>query len=323
MIHSRLLAWSPPPDAGLLSDVGGSLLGGVDMKDAKMMVSPETANSWNVFVSGNVVLAQDFSDPSAGTAHADAATEGVQIGADYRIDSHFLVGAMFGYGHTDATLDTLNSTASVDTYSPGVYASYSGGGWYANALGSYGFADYDQDRKVAIGAFNGTAQSSPSGDQIVGDLDGGYDFHQGHWIFGPTLGAQYVHLDVDGFTESGLPGANMTVNQDESDSLRSRLGGRVSYDIQDGAMRFTPHLSAGWQHEFLDQSRGVTSQFDGVGAGSFVVRTGNPSRDSVLVDIGFDAQIDKTWTVFTDYTVQAGQDNYFGQSVQAGVKIGF
>jgi len=28
-----------------------------------------------------------------------------------------------------------------------------------------------------------------------------------------------------------------------------------------------------------------------------------------LVDVGFDAQVDKTFTVFADYTVQAGQDN--------------
>ena len=63
---------------------------------------------------------------------------------------------MFAYGHTHATLDTLGSTASVDTYSPVVYASYSNSGWYANALGSYGFANYNQSRNVAIGAFSGT-----------------------------------------------------------------------------------------------------------------------------------------------------------------------
>ncbi len=90
-----------------------------------------------------------------------------------------------------------------------------------------------------------------------------------------------------------------------------------------GDLIFTPPLSASWQHEFLDQSRGVTSQFSGAGAGSFVVNTANPSRESALVDVGLDAQINRTVAVFADYTVQAGQSNYFGQSVQAGVKIGF
>ena len=322
-VHSRLLAWNPAPSTGLLSDTADSVLGGVDMKDMTSMPPSEPANLWNVFVAGDVVLAQDFSDATAGLSHADAATEGMQLGADYQVTPNFITGVLFGYGHTDVTLDTLNSTASVDTYSPGVYASYSKGGWYANALGSYGFSDYDQDRKVAIGGFNGTAQSSPTGDQVIGNLDGGYDFHRGNWTYGPTLGVQYVHLDVDNYNESGLPGADLDVNENETDSLRSRLGGRVDYAFHDGRMIFTPHLSASWQHEFLDQGRGVTSQFDGIGAGTFSVRTANPSRDSALLDLGLDAQIDKRWTVFADYATQAGQENYFGQSIQAGVKIGF
>jgi T5SS/PEP-CTERM-associated repeat protein len=322
-VHSRLLAWNPAPSTGLLSDMADSNLGGVDLKDMKSCRACEEQNPWNVFVSGDVVLAQDFSDSSAGLSHVDSTTAGMQVGADYRLPPNFLVGAMFGYGHTDATLDTLGSKSSVDTYSPGVYASFAKNGWYANALGSYGFADYDQDRNVSIGAVNGTAHSSPSGDQIVGNLDGGYDFHHKGWTFGPTVGIQYVHLDVDGFTETGLPGADLDVNQNESDSLRSRLGGRVAYVWQTQGLVFTPHFDASWQHEFLDQSRGVTSQFDGVGAGSFEVNTANPSRDSALLDTGLDAQVNKMLTVFADYTVQAGQDNYFGQSVQAGVKIGF
>ena len=323
MVHSRLLAWNPAPSAGLLSDASGSTLGGTDMRANMTSPSPGSTNPWNIFVSGDAILAQDFSDPSAGTSHIDATTGSVQIGADYRITPHLLVGALFDYGHTDATLDNLGSTASLDTYSPGVYASYSQGGWYANALGSYGFASYDQDRQVAIPGSSGTAHSSPSGAQILGNLDGGYDFHHGRWTFGPTAGVQYVHLEVNGFTETGLPGDDLSVNQDEADSLRSRLGARLSYALQEGGMTFTPHLDASWQHEFMDQSRGITGQFNQAAAGSFSVNTLNPSRDSVLADPGLDAQIDQTWTLFADYTLQAGQANYFGQSVQAGVKIDF
>jgi uncharacterized protein YhjY with autotransporter beta-barrel domain len=321
-VYSRLLAWSPPPSTGLLSDTPATNLGGVDMKNTACSTC-EPSNPWNVFISGNVVLAQDFSDPDAGTAHTDATTGAVQAGVDYKITPHFLVGAMFAYGHTSATFDDLGSSATINTYSPGVYASYSDKGWYANALGSYGFDNYSEQRNVAIGAFGGSATSNPGGDQIVGDLDGGYDFHRGPWTFGPTLGAQYAHLNVDGYTETGLPGDDLTVNQDGADSLRSSLGGRVSYALKEGGLIFNPHLSASWQHEFMDQSRGITSQFDGIGAGSFEVQTPNPSRESALADVGLDAQVNDALTVFVDYTVQAGQADYFGQSVQAGVKIGF
>jgi outer membrane lipase/esterase len=164
--------------------------------------------------------------------------------------------------------------------------------------------------------------SAPEGNEGVANLDGGYDFHRGALAFGPVAGLQYTHLTVDGYNETGSV-ADLGVNDEQTDSLRSRLGGRISYAFSRDGVNFTPHLDATWQHEFMDQGRGLTSQFEGTGLGSFSVRTENPSRDSALADLGLDAEINRTVTAFTDYEVQAGQANYFGQSVQAGVKIGF
>ena len=224
------------------------------------------------------------------------------------------MGLTFGFGHTDATLDTLGSTATIDTYSPGIYASYADKGWYANALASYGFSSYTEDRTVAIGGFNAATHGAPSGDQIIGNLDGGYDFHFGGLTIGPTAGLEYAHLDVNGFSENGGGDADLNVSRDERDSLRSR---------HERGIAITPHFDASWLHEFLDQSRGVNDQFNTLAVGSFNVRTSDASRDSALVDLGVNADINQTVTVFSDYTVQAGQENYFGQSVQAGVKVKF
>jgi T5SS/PEP-CTERM-associated repeat protein/autotransporter-associated beta strand protein len=322
-VHSRLLAWSSAPNLGLLSDSGDAILGGMDLKDDKEVLAPGPVNLWNVYVSGNVILGQGFSNPTAGLSYSSSTTGAVGVGADYKITPHWLVGAAFDYGHTNATLDTIGSNASVNTYSPAVYTSYGDKGWYVNGLASYGFANYTQNRNVAIGAFTGTATSSPGGGQVVGDIDGGYDFHRGPWTFGPTLGLDYTHLTVDGYTETGLPGANLTVAENQADSLRSLLGGRINYTIKTASLIFTPHFSASWQHEYLNQSRGITSQFNSVGAGSFVVNTPNVSSNSALADIGLDTQINNALTGFVDYSVQAGQSNYFGQSIQAGFKIGF
>ncbi len=200
-----------------------------------MIVSREPDNLWNVFVSGNVVLAQDFSDASAGLSHASETTGAVQLGADYRVTPHFLVGAMFGYGHTDATLDTLGSTASVDTYSPGVYASYSDGGWYANALGSYGFPT---TRRIATSP---SARSTARPTAFTRRRpDRGRSRRRlrfplrGLGPSGPPLGVAIRAPRRQRLHGNRLPGADLCVNQNESDSLRSRLGGRMSYAIQDG-----------------------------------------------------------------------------------------
>jgi autotransporter-associated beta strand protein len=322
-VSSRLLAWNPAPMPGLLSDTGDPVLGGIAMNDPKNMAGSPMTEPWDVFINGNVVLAQDFSDPSAGIAGANSTTGAVQVGADYRFNSNFLLGLTFAYGQTYATLDTIGSNATVNTYSPGIYASYSDGGWYANGLGSYGFANYNQNRHVAIGAFNGTATSNPAGDQFLTNFDGGYNFHKGNWTYGPTAGLQFMHISVDGYTETGLPGANLTVGQNQGDSLRSLLGGRVAYEFHGAGMTFEPYFNASWQHEYLNQSRGITTQFNGIGAGSFVINTPNPSENSAVAQLGMNAQINNALMTFVDYTVQAGQSNYFGQSVQAGFKVGF
>ena len=316
MIHSRMLAWSPAPVGSVMSDIAEPALGGVAMKDSKDMKSmqePAYTDPWNFFVRGNVILAQGFSQTDV--PHFDDNTESVVLGTDYRVTPNFLVGLTAGYAHTDATLDNDGSTAAVDSYSPGLYASYADHGWYANLVGDYVHNAYTENR--VIGFLGQTAHGAPEGDEGVADLDGGYDFHCHGLTFGPLAGLQYTHLTVNGFNETGSI-ADLAVNEQQSDSLRSRLGGRVSYDFDEHGLSLHPHLDASWQHEFMDQSRGITSQFNGFGGGSFSVVTPNPSRDSALVDAGLDADVCRTVTVFADYIVQAGQDNYFGQSVQAG-----
>jgi uncharacterized protein with beta-barrel porin domain len=320
MVHSRLMAWNAGPIEGTVSDVAGPVLGGVDMKDnkdMKSMAAPAYTNPWNFFIRGNVILAQGLSQ--ADVSHFDENTESVELGTDYRITPNLLVGLKAGYGHTDVTLDNNGSSATVDSYSPGLYASYANHGWYANLSGDYIHNAYTQSRD--IGFLDQTANSAPEGNEGVADLDGGYEFHHGALTYGPLVGVQYTHLSVDGYNETGSV-ADLDVADQNADSLRSRLGGRVSYTFSHSGINFTPHLDASWQHEFMDQSRGITSQFSD-GVGSFSVSTDNPSRDSALADLGLDAQFNRTITVFTNYQVQAGQENYFGQSFQAGVKIGF
>jgi fibronectin-binding autotransporter adhesin len=323
-VSSQLLAWTPAPIAhGLLSDTTDPVVTGVDSKDMKVTSAAANSPNFNVFVAGNVVLAQNFSQ--ADLAHSDSTTGAVQIGGDYRITPHLRAGVLFGYQHTDASLDNNGSKATIDSYAPGAYVSFADNGWYANALGSYGFNSFTEDRAVSIGGMSAFARGAPSGDQIAGDLDGGYDFHFNNLTMGPLAGVQYTHLDVDSFSEDGAEtlGSDLNVGKQQADSLRSRLGGHLSYVFQTGTVLLTPHLDASWQHEFMDQGQGINAQIVNVVGGPFTVKTPNPSRDSALLDCGLNAQFNGQVSVFGDYLVQAGQSNYFGQSVQAGVKIGF
>ena len=325
-IKGRLLAWTPAPDAhGLLSDSAQSVLGGVQMSDAKDMkeITPEAIlNKWNGFIDGGVDLGDV--EHNADVSHSNYTTGRVRGGFDYLVAQNFRLGAFFGYGHTDVDLDEEGSKATINSYTPGVFATYADKkGFYANGVFTYTRNDYNTDRNIIIPGVNRTATGSPSGDQFGGDLDGGYEFHHGAWTFGPSAGMTYVNLGIDSFSESGAGAASLNVNNQSAESLRSRLGGTVRYDARIGSVLVTPHLSAFWQHEFLDGGNFITSQFEGLPAGSFAVQTTSGDSDNALLGFGIDANVTNSLTLFIDYDTEAGGSTFFGQSASGGVRVSF
>jgi len=249
------------------------------------------------------------------------------VGADYQFSKNLLAGAFMSYSHSDATLDAYGSSATVDSYAPGVYVSYAKDGWYGNGLFSYAHNAYTEQRNINIISSNGdfikSPYGAPEGDEEVVDADGGYDFHKGNWTYGPTLGFQYVHLNVDGFTEYGGCSADLAVNSEAADSFRSRIGGHVSYEAKTNGLILTPFLDASYQHEFLDDMRPITSSFSEIGMGPFTVYTPETGRETALVATGVNIDIDKMTTVFVNYDAQITPAYYFGQEVLAGVKFAF
>ncbi|HEY0255935.1 MAG TPA: autotransporter outer membrane beta-barrel domain-containing protein, partial [Candidatus Methylacidiphilales bacterium] len=325
-IKSRLLAWSPAPTPGMLSDAS-SVLGVVKASDPKGPDKISEARvpdkNWSAFISGNVVLAHV--DQTSDVAKSNYTTGGATAGLDYRVTTNLRVGALMDYEHTDADLDNEGSKAHIDTYQPGIYLAYADKyGFYANGLLSYGHNDYSEDRNIIFGGLNRTAHGSPSGDQYGLNVDGGFDLHRdGGWTFGPAVGLTYVHLGIDNFSESGADAASLNINSQSADSLRTRLGVDIRYSDKIASVLLTPHLNISWQHEFMDDSRTLTGQFEQAGLGTFGVQTTGPNRDSALIALGVDAEINSSLTLFLDYLADVGGNDYLGQSAQGGAKLAF
>ena len=314
-ISGHLLAFNGSNDHGaqLLSDSPVSLM--------HPSQSTTVDQHWNFFTRGIVVLSQNLS--GGGLQHTDATSGTLQFGADYQLTEHVLVGAFFGYAHSSSSLDEEGSHASSNSYIPGVYASYANGGWYANGLCAGGVSDFDVTRDISFPGFAAQVQSSPTGEEEYAYFSGGRDFHYKNWTLGPTAGLQYVHASTDSFTENGAGLLDLNVDSHSDDSLRSRLGGRLYFAAPYETVLWRPFLDAAWQHEFMENSNSLSAGFNGAGVGSFTVQAPKNSRESALISIGTDIDVDKDTTVFAAYRFQAGESNFFAQSVEAGVKITF
>jgi outer membrane autotransporter protein len=277
------------------------------------------------FIGGDLILAdlnQNQNTANSPSSKASYTAGDVTAGVGFKMTSHLAAGVLFDFNHTDATTDSYGSKTSVDSYSPGLFATYFDHGFYVNGLASFGYNTYSNQRDISF--LNSEATSHPSGQQYVGDLDFGYDFHPAkNWVFGPTLGLTYTHLNIDSFTESGAAPADLTVDSQSADSLRSRLGGHVVFQTNTGDVLLQPNITAMWQHEYLDSSSGITSTFSDFSASPFTIQTAAPSRDSALIGVGLTATLSTSMALYLNYFADVGASDYFAQSVVGGLKARF
>jgi fibronectin-binding autotransporter adhesin len=285
---------------------------------------PETPG-FSEFVAGDVILAdlnQNQNAANAPSSKASYTAGGATAGISFRMNSHLAAGVLFDYNHTDAKTDSNGSKIDVDSYSPGLFATYFDHGFYANGLFSFGYNTYSNSRDISV--LGETASSHPSGEQYVPNLDLGYDFYpNNNWVLGPTVGVTYTHLDIDHFSETGAPGANLNVDNQSADSLRSRLGGHVTFQTNTGDVLLQPSLTAMWQHEYMDNGSGITSTFGDFNSNPFTIETLSPSRDSALIGCGLTATLNNSLALYFNYLADVGANDYFAQSVVGGVKARF
>jgi uncharacterized protein YhjY with autotransporter beta-barrel domain len=288
---------------------------------AHQLTSAQQFERWGGFLSGNAVIADQ--DAIGTQPHQDSTTVDLTAGVDYKIDPNWTVGFLFGYGNTSANLDDLGSKTTINTYRFGPYASYDQGNWFVNGHADFAFNQQSINRNISF--LGTTAHSNPDGDQYGAGFNGGYEFPSGQLTYGPIAGVQYTHLDVDSYAETGAGAADLNIGHEEADSFITSLGGKLNYDYhcQWNNSVFRPEISASWQHECLDGSQLLGAAFDVPGSASFTAATPNPERDSALLGVGVSDIFPNGSLLFVSYFAQAGQSNYFAQSITGGFRLSF
>lgn len=330
---SAALAQLAPQDRNLLSlGAGGSAGDG----DAGL------GGRLGVFLNGRIGSgSKDTTDLEAGY---DVDTTGLTLGADYRLNDQFVIGAAVSYGKTDSDFDNNSAGLSGGSYESDGYSLALFGGWmgersYVDLIASFGQLDHESRRRVsytlgfaapdpALGDlttdWDATATGNTDGDLYSFGASYGYNFGKGPWSFGPTLAISYLKAEVDGFAESGAPGLELTYDDQDGESLQLQAGIDVAYAASMSWGVLSPYARFVYINEQENDSQlvGVRYSSDPLGT-VFGVQSDDPDTSFFRWGIGVSTLFANGFSMFLDYDAVAGYDTVDYGEVTFGVRFSF
>ena len=131
-------------------------------------------------------------------------------------------------------------------------------------------------------------------------------------------------MGFSSFTENGADSLNLRVGQQNYNSLRLNVGGRVAYTWHaNERVLLIPEVRMFWQHEFLENPTSINSSLNRGGGPAFTYRTSVAGRDSVFAGAGLNAQIGRHWMIGAYYNVDFASTTSIDHIVSASLGFNF
>jgi outer membrane autotransporter protein len=256
---------------------------------------------------------------------------GLTAGADYRFTDNFIVGGLLSYSSVNSNFDTSRAVpgggVDADAWGLGLYGTYYTESFYVDALVGYNQTDYDIDRRILLPLGNNpgpaavpasrAAKASTDSNDWTFSLGGGMDFSSGNLTYGPYARLNYVNVSIDGYSERGADGLNLTVDDQDWESLTTTLGGQLSAALSQSWGVLVPQLRVGWVHEFQNDANTFTAFYTAdPRRNPLFSRTDNPDRDYAELGVGISAVLPNGIQAYFDYQTLLGHeyinDHLFG-----------
>ena len=248
----------------------------------------------------------------------------VIAGVDYRLTPNLIIGLAGSYTSSDADLDHVLGSTETKSYGVTLYATYYVGAFYADLFGGYTYNKYDTIRKIVYTGVNREAQGDTHGNQFTVGAGGGYVFQFGALSATPYGRIEYLNLDIDGYTERGATGLDLTVKGQSVESLQTALGATVAYAISVPFGVLQPQVRAEWRHEFMNDSRSVTAKFTNDPFNTFfAIPTNAPDRDYAGVGAGLTALFKHGVSAFVNYETVLGLKDVSHHEFTGGIRVEF
>lgn len=316
---------APTVDSGYMAggiSVNSEVNGAIDVRLASLRNGSETGMAAGSYAQGLQIWTQAFGqyaeqEERDGVKGYDSETVGAAFGADTnQIHDNLRLGLAMSYAYTDVESDNANRTeAEVNSYQATVYGEYTlPDQTFVNANLSYAYNDIDQTR-YNVGVGNDTAQADFDSQQFGLDLSIGRDLNVTYpdtnqsFIVTPKLNANYLHISVDDYTETGAGGLSLqNVDTEEFQVLDLGVSVDAVWDValDDGSL-LQPSAHAGYSYGVMNDSVESTASFTG-GGPAFKTQGFEPDEHTFNVGAGLTYQATNNWEIRAQYDFEFKDD---------------
>tara|TARA_R110000824_G_scaffold118960_16_gene272436 strand:+ start:20477 stop:23596 length:3120 start_codon:yes stop_codon:yes gene_type:complete len=209
---------------------------------------------------------------------------GAELGYDFRLGETSLLGMSAGYARIANDMDRAGAESDVDSYMVGLYGAAMLGAMDLSGQLAYVHNEYSQYRLITFAGL--TASADYEGSTFSANAELGRTFQSGNIALRPSLAIDAMRLKVDGYSETGAPGFNLT-SAGKSDTLvRSKLGISARF----GQGKVVPSLGLYWGHDIEQPDSVLNYAFAGLANSAFSISGNTPDRDAALINAGLDMQ---------------------------------
>ncbi|MBB5321397.1 autotransporter domain-containing protein [Marinobacter oulmenensis] len=209
----------------------------------------------------------------------DTETESVSVGFDFRLPHAFVGGVALSQLSTDVEFDTVNDDQEMDQTFLTLSLQQQRARLRVSGLVSYGRSDIDTRRRIELAGSTRSARGETDGSELYAYAEAAYDIEHKGLVWQPVVGLSAADVTVDGFSETGAGSLNLSVEEQDRTSVKSRLGGRARFESLSSP--FAVELSAFWNHEFADSDNAVSMHFREQPTTVYTVEDGDRERDSL------------------------------------------
>ena len=277
--------------------------------------SDPSPNDWHPFAvgSGQIIDIENTGNASG----YDIYTADATLGADHLASDNFAYGLTASYLGDKAYLIN-GGRVTADGAHGGLFATFFGDNAYLDGAVGGGY-NYFDTRRASVGGY---AVGSTEGYELDALLGSGYDFKFDRLTLGPVASLQYTYVNIGGFTESGSL-APMQIENNDNNSLRTLVGGRVAYDFLVHTTIIRPELQLGWQHEYLDADHTIDSRFASGAGNVFSVYSPTVGRDNLAVSAAITVQWSDRLSTFIAYSGELARQNASAATFSGGLSLSF